>query len=352
MNIRIFKREDRSDDWWYDFNYNGKRYRRKGGRTKKMALAAAEVYLAKLMKADIGITSEDGARTKSNKIYVHDYLNDQIEWLRLHKKPITARRYINTVNKMIEFFSEIRPVGKLKRLNVRHLEEYLRWRSTVIAMKTVDDERIRIGMIFNNAVKYGYISDNPAKKIEKIKTPEKPPDYYKPEELEAIFNNAGEHLRDVYKVFTFTGMRKEELAHLEWTDIDMDNREIRVQVKKDWQPKNGHSRTIPMSDQVFEIISIRRVIGECNRWVFCMPDGSQYRVNYLWRKLQTLLNNLNIKGNVHKFRHTFASMLVQKGVDLYRVKELMGHRDITTTQRYAHLRPSNLHDAIKSLSGL
>jgi site-specific recombinase XerD len=75
-------------------------------------------------------------------------------------------------------------------------------------------------------------------------------------------------------------------------------------------------------------------------------------VNYLWRKLQTLIKQIGIMGNVHKFRHTFASMLVQEDVDLYRVKELMGHRDITTTQRYAHLRPSNLHDAFKSLSSL
>ncbi len=136
------------------------------------------------------------------------------------------------------------------------------------------------------------------------------------------------------------------------SDIDLNNREIRVQVKKDWQPKNGHSRTIPMSDQVFEIISDRQERRESDRWVFCMPDGSKYRVNYLWRKLHTLLKRLGIRGNVHKFRHMFASMLVQQGVDLYRVKELMGHRDITTTQRYANLRKSDLHDAIQCLTNL
>ena len=57
-------------------------------------------------------------------------------------------------------------------------------------------------------------------------------------------------------------------------------------------------------------------------------------------------------GNVHKFRHTFGSILVQQLVDIYRVKELMGHRDINTTMRYANLRKSDLHDAIQCLTNL
>ncbi|NQU05048.1 MAG: site-specific integrase [Calditrichaeota bacterium] len=352
MNFHIHKRKDR-DGWWYLFRYKGKRYRGKGGRTKAMSLAIAEYRLADLIKAKNKESNKSPPKSaEPEPIKAIDYLNDQIEWLRLYKKPITARRYINTVNQMIEFFTNIRHVSKLKDLSVRHLEEYLRWRSAVIALSSVDDERIRVGMILKNAVKYGYIDENPAKKIEKIKTPEKPPDFYTPVELAAIFDNADYRLRNVYIVFAFTGMRKEELSNLEWSDIDMDNREIRVQVKKHWQPKNGHSRTIPMSDQVYEIISNRKEHGESDRWVFSRSDGSKYPVNYLWRKLQTILKRLSIQGNVHKFRHTFASMLVQQGVDLYRVIALMGHRDVSTTQRYANLRKSALHDAIQCLTKL
>ncbi len=51
----------------------------------------------------------------------------------------------------------------------------------------------------------------------------------------------------------------------------------------------------------------------------------------------------------HDLRHTFASTLVQKGVDLYRVQRLLGHRDGRMTQRYAHLAPENLIEAIRVL---
>ncbi|HJN01461.1 MAG: tyrosine-type recombinase/integrase [Nitrospinota bacterium] len=53
---------------------------------------------------------------------------------------------------------------------------------------------------------------------------------------------------------------------------------------------------------------------------------------------------------VHNLRHTFASQLVQRGVDLYTVAALAGHRKISTTQRYAHLCPSRLRSAIKVLN--
>ena len=59
-----------------------------------------------------------------------------------------------------------------------------------------------------------------------------------------------------------------------------------------------------------------------------------------WR----LGKKLGIKNvNIHRFRHTFASYLIMNGVDLVTVKELLGHRDITTTMRYAHLIPGHKH---------
>lgn len=56
--------------------------------------------------------------------------------------------------------------------------------------------------------------------------------------------------------------------------------------------------------------------------------------------------NLNDKIHFHTLRHSFASLLVQKGVSLYVVKELLGHEDLATTQIYSHLQKQNLKDAI------
>jgi site-specific recombinase XerD len=76
------------------------------------------------------------------------------------------------------------------------------------------------------------------------------------------------------------------------------------------------------------------------------------RENNLFRELQRTAKKAKIKKHVtvHMLRHTYASHLVMNGVDLRTVQELLGHSSIKTTQRYAHLAPDHLQDAIKKIS--
>jgi integrase/recombinase XerD len=71
-------------------------------------------------------------------------------------------------------------------------------------------------------------------------------------------------------------------------------------------------------------------------------------MNKQFRKILSK-SNLSDKIYFHTLRHSFASQLVQKGVSLYVVKELLGHEDLSTTQIYAHLQQQNLRDAVNLL---
>lgn len=102
-----------------------------------------------------------------------------------------------------------------------------------------------------------------------------------------------------------------------------------------WEGKTGH-RSIPLTT---------RVLGIAGHLPFTI---SARQAKYQWSKCRKTLGLDDV--NLHTLRHTFASRLVQRGVDLYRVKALLGHSTISTTERYAHLAPNNLQDAISVLN--
>jgi len=85
--------------------------------------------------------------------------------------------------------------------------------------------------------------------------------------------------------------------------------------------------------------------------VFLGPRRLKFNSDYVTKKFKDAvrLSIINQEVHFHTLRHSFASNLVQKGVSLYVVKELLGHEDIKTTQIYAHLRRENLFEAVNLL---
>ena len=85
-------------------------------------------------------------------------------------------------------------------------------------------------------------------------------------------------------------------------------------------------------------------------FVFPGYDGERMKsISTSWRTLMTAAKLKNFR--LHDCRHHFASKLVQAGVDLYTVKELLGHSEITMTERYSHLAPDNLRAAVEKVAG-
>lgn len=167
------------------------------------------------------------------------------------------------------------------------------------------------------------------------------------------YENAGQGGRPIEEVTWFremmitlidTGIRWGEFALLEPSDVDCKVGILLVHGVDGLGTKNGEHRSVPMTKRVMEIMR-RRVLARD------FPFKHSYdRCHWIFTKMREDLGLAKDKlFTIHTARHTCASRLVQRGIDPMVVKEWLGHKHLTTTQRYMHLRPKNLLNAVHVL---
>lgn len=328
----------RNKIWYVDYRIDGKRVRKRIGTSKKVAELELKNIEVQLAKGEV--------ETLNRKKKLNEYIEEFIEFLKANKKPETQRRYLNALSNFQEFLADYPHVTFLSHITTRIVESYKQDRIKQAAPKTVYFELSLLNYFFNVAIKYRYILKNPIAEVERPKWKQKQPRFLSKEEINLILDNCGKRLYPIFLTFLYTGIRKDELRNLEWTDIDFENRIIRINVKDFWEPKNGLSRTIPMKDDLYNVL---KKLDRKSRWVFSNKSGNQ--VNHIRRALVSVCDRIGIENvNLHTFRHTFASHLLMSGVDLPTVQKLLGHKDINTTMIYAHLAPEHLMHAVNKLS--
>ena len=148
-----------------------------------------------------------------------------------------------------------------------------------------------------------------------------------------------------------TGLRRGEQFSLRWNQVDLENEVLTLPM-----PKGGKTRHVPLSEGAKTILrSFDSFLRSA--WVFPGLKDVTHPMDsraFLRRAFEPGLRRAGITGACwHSLRHTAASRRVMAGVDLVSVKEILGHRDIETTLRYAHLAPGHLRDAVNrgSLAG-
>jgi len=206
-----------------------------------------------------------------------------------------------------------------------------------------------IKYIFSLAEKWEVIEKSPARSISKLEENNIKERYLSARETENLLKElkSCEHttVPDLIEFLILTGARKSEASNAKWSYMDIENAIWTVPLAK-----SGHSRQIILSQAAIKILEKRKGLFKDNPYVF-VDSKTGLPINYFHREWDRIRKNAGIPDvRIHDLRHNFASVLVNSGRSLYEVQILLGHANIKTTQRYAHLEKSTLKDAVNLIS--
>jgi integrase len=223
------------------------------------------------------------------------------------------------------------------------------------AQSSVRNELGILRNAFNIAIReFGWKVENPFNRLQlKLKPGARNRWLTHEEEQQLLPKTEGKlygNLKDITILNLHTGLSQEEILKLQWTQIDFKRATLTTKRKKT-EGRDLPTRTIPLNRTALELLRQRhkvRAIGSF--FVFFNTAGQMIDASKLKRAFKEAVKEAEIVDfTFHDLRHTFATRLVQKGVDLYKVSKLLGHKDIATTQRYAHHYPESLRDGVNIL---
>jgi len=145
---------------------------------------------------------------------------------------------------------------------------------------------------------------------------------------------------DLVEVLVDTGCRLSEVLNLRYEDINFETNLISI-----WINKGDRPRSIPMTKKVGGILKARQVANPLKPFTIGIDQAQNV---WSWVRKRMMLED-DKEFVMHALRHTTATRLIDKGIDLYTVKEWLGHSTIQVTERYAHLKPDKLVHAVSML---
>ncbi len=284
-----------------------------------------------------------------NTITLSEFKEEYLEY----SKPAKSKKYLDSILYSFKYFIEYAGNLPLDQIDTRTVDKFI----NVTFTRTQRGAHLyyrTLKAALNKAVEWNYLSVNPFTKVKFPKLSKTFPVFISEDELLIILANTQyQHLKDIFTVAFYTGLRLGELVNMQWNWIDFLQNQITVKCSYDFQTKSKKERIVPMSEKVRSILFRRFNSASHNpaEVVFYSRKGKMLYQEAISKQFKKVIrkSSLSDKIHFHTLRHSFASLLVQKGVSLYVVKELLGHEDLATTQIYSHLQKQNLKDAVNLL---
>ncbi len=200
---------------------------------------------------------------------------------------------------------------------------------------------------FNLAIReWEWVDENPVSRVSKKRLNNQVDRWLSTEEEKRLLEASPGWLSDIIVFALNTGIRQDEILDLRGPYVDLARKTVTVMLSK-----NGERRTIPLNEVAFKVLKAKSKVRFLKSdHVFTSRIGTRLEKRNLARAFYKAMNKAGVENfRFHDLRHTFATRLVQAGVELYTVAKLLGHKDVRTTQRYAHHTTESLRGVVNVL---
>jgi len=332
----------RGESWVGEYKDRGKIRRKTFGRKGVITKTLAREMLRRL--------------ERQVKLGQYEMLDDEIpifnefanEYL-VHGKEVIKKRSWWRDTYGLKHFILLFGDRRLSEITPKDVDDYKKNRLKDVAPSTVNRELQCVRSLFNLAKRWKkFFGDNPVSVAKLIPVNNQKERILTMKEEERLLGLSNPYLKPILITALNTGMRKNEILTLRWTNIDPDTKVITLEHTN---TKTKKTRRIPINSVLRKLLLEQRLKSGGNEYIFLSPTGNPYkRHDSIKGSYERLCKKAGITGlRFHDLRHTAATRMIEAGASIVAASKILGHSDIKMTMRYTH-PDTSLKEAVELLT--
>ena len=331
----VFERPKGSGIWWVRYaDQYGRIHREKIGPRS----LAIEVYAKRKAEVKEGIYFP---KKRKRHVLLKEIAEDFLSYSRSHK------RSSKDDERYMQYWSGCFKQREAETITTEDIEKAKQELAQGRTVATVNRYLAALKTAYYLAMKKGKVSRNPVRGVKFDQENNARIRYLDADEERRLMAALPSHHKPLVALALNTGLRRGELLGLSWEDVDLRTGSLTVR-----RSKHGETRYVPLNQIAIQtLLDIKKNRKVLAAFVFTTEDGHPFY--WLDNAFKKALKRAGIENfRFHDLRHTFASRLAMRGVPLRTIQELLGHKTMTMTLRYAHLSPGHLREAVEGLCGI
>lgn len=275
-------------------------------------------------------------------------------------KASLSKNTISIYNLSVRKFIEIVGNKMLRLININDIEQFkVKRLQQDVSKFQVNKELSTLKAVLNIAIKLNYLVKNPVRYVKKFAITETKIKVFTDDEIELLLSNINNPLLlNIVKFALYSGLRLNEILNLQVSDIDYQNETINISCKSGFVTKDKKNKVCILNQKLITLLNEILKLGNNKSNVYDIastPPKDRYLFtvlsrnypickDYVSHKFKSELRRLHFSEDLHfhSLRHTYISNLVNKGIPINFVKEIIGHSSIATTMKYITLNKNEL----------